>query len=354
MIPFKKNLKWLIPLVIIASSTGCSTSLTDKEQAAVSTKSLNKDDKPYIGFALDTLKEERWYKDKKIFEDEVKELGGKVKTLAANGIDDVQIKQAELLIEEGVDVLVVVPHDAEASAKIVDMAHKANIKVISYDRLIKNADVDYYISFDNEKVGELQAAEITKRVPKGNYVYIGGAESDNNAILFRKGAMKVLQPYLDKGDIKLVYDKYTDEWKPQNAEANMKEAIKASNGNIQAVVAANDGTAGGVINALSSVNKSGKVPVSGQDAELNGIKRIVSGKQTMTVYKSINQIAEQAAELAIKTAKNEKITTDTTVDNGKIDVPSILLEPVPVTKETIDETVIKDGHFTKEEVYSSK
>lgn len=324
----------------------CSQTTTENSQPKM--KLAQDDSKVYVGFSLDTLQEDRWYKDKEAFEKKVLELGGEVKTLAANGVDSVQIKQAELLIAEGVDVLVVVPHNAEVSAEIVDKAHKANVKVVSYDRLIKNADVDYYISYDNKKVGQLQAQEILKKQKKGNFAYIGGAETDNNAVLFREGAMEVLQPYIDKGDIKLVYDKYTDEWQPEIAETNMKQALKENNNNIQAVIAANDGTAGGVIHALQAIGKT--IPVSGQDAEITGLKRILAGSQTMTVYKPIQVIAEDAASIAMKAGKNEKIDTTATVNNGKIDVPSILLDPVAVTKSNIDETVIKDKFITEDEL----
>lgn len=324
----------------------CSQTTTEYSQPKM--KLAQDDSKVYVGFSLDTLQEDRWYKDKEAFEKKVLELGGEVKTLAANGVDSVQIKQAELLIAEGVDVLVVVPHNAEVSAEIVDKAHKANVKVVSYDRLIKNADVDYYISYDNKKVGQLQAQEILKKQKKGNFAYIGGAETDNNAVLFREGAMEVLQPYIDKGDIKLVYDKYTDEWQPEIAETNMKQALKENNNNIQAVIAANDGTAGGVIHALQAIGKT--IPVSGQDAEITGLKRILAGSQTMTVYKPIQVIAEDAAAIAMKAGKNEKIDTTATVNNGKIDVPSILLDPVAVTKSNIDETVIKDKFITEDEL----
>lgn len=324
----------------------CSQTTTENSQPKM--KLAQDDSKVYVGFSLDTLQEDRWYKDKEAFEKKVLELGGEVKTLAANGVDSVQIKQAELLIAEGVDVLVVVPHNAEVSAEIVDKAHKANVKVVSYDRLIKNADVDYYISYDNKKVGQLQAQEILKKQKKGNFAYIGGAETDNNAVLFREGAMEVLQPYIDKGDIKLVYDKYTDEWQPENAETNMKQALKENNNNIQAVIAANDGTAGGVIHALQAIGKT--IPVSGQDAEITGLKRILAGSQTMTVYKPIQVIAEDAAAIAMKAGKNEKIDTTATVNNGKIDVPSILLDPVAVTQSNIDETVIKDKFITEDEL----
>ncbi|TXC89369.1 sugar ABC transporter substrate-binding protein [Metabacillus litoralis] len=342
----------LLVLVVTVFASACSNTSTEIVAKQDKIK-LTEDEKiPYIGFVLDTLSDERWYKDKALFEEQVKSLGGKVKTLAANGLNDVQYKQAQLLIDEGVDVLVVVPQNAEEASKIVELAHENNVKVISYDRLITKADVDYYISFDNEKVGELQAQEIVKKVSKGNFAYIGGAETDNNAILFRKGAMSVLQPLIDKGDIKLVYDKYTNDWNPDIAQSNMQEALKSSNNNINAIVAANDGTAGGVISALSSAGLAGKVAVSGQDAELNGVKRIVAGTQTMTVYKSINLIAKQAAEMAVKVAKGEEIETSTTVDNNQIKVPSILLEPIPVTKENIEDTIIKDGYLTKEEIYN--
>ncbi|TRY23641.1 substrate-binding domain-containing protein, partial [Geobacillus sp. LEMMJ02] len=145
--------------------------------------------------------------------------------LAANGDDAAQLSQAEQLISEGVDVLVVVPHNAEASAAIVEKAHKEGIPVISYDRLIKNAEVDYYVSFDNVRVGEMQAQAIVEKAPKGNYVYIGGADTDNNAHLFRQGAMNVLKPLEEKGDIKIVYDQFSKDWKPEEALKNMENAL---------------------------------------------------------------------------------------------------------------------------------
>lgn len=327
------------------------TACSSNENASNSNEKIKlslDDSKVYVGFSLDTLAEDRWYKDKEMFESTIEEMGGEVKTLAANGVDSVQIKQAELLIEEGVDVLVVVPHNADVSSEIVEMAHKANVKVISYDRLITNADVDYYISYDNKKAGMLQAEALLKEVNEGNFAYIGGAESDNNAVLLREGAMEVLQPYIDKGKIKIVYDKYTDEWKPKIAEENMKEAIKATGKKINAVIAANDGTAGGVIRALKENKIS--VPVTGQDAEVDAIKRIKTGTQTMTVYKPINDIAKQAAEMAMQVGNHKDIETKHTVNNGKIDVPSVLLDPITVTAKNIDKTVMKDGFITKEDL----
>ncbi|MET1029749.1 sugar ABC transporter substrate-binding protein [Domibacillus tundrae] len=345
----KKRIWTVLVLVLSMMLAACGTVKNGKP--ATEAVKLTADDQLYIGFVLDTLKDERWYKDKELFEEAVRSQGARVKTLAANGNDDVQLKQAELLIEEGVDVLVVVPHDAAFSAAIVELAHKADVKVISYDRLITNAPVDYYISFDNVKVGEVQAAEIVKQAPSGSIAYIGGAESDNNAILFRQGAMNVLKPLIDKGTIKLVYDQYTDGWDPKKAEANMKTALGKNGNKINAVVAANDGTAGGVINALSAAGLAGKVPVSGQDAELEGVRRVVAGTQSMTVYKPISLLATQAAEMAVKVAADKEINADQSINNGAADIPAVLLEPVAVTKDTIRTTVVKDGYLTEEQVY---
>jgi|SRR5699024_5523405 len=350
----KGSMVMVVIILITLTMVGCTnqSSQTENQVNKDSTKLTSEEEKPYIGFVLDTLKDERWYQDKELFEEKVMDLGGNVKTLAANGSDEIQISQAELLIAEGVDVLVVVPTNADTTSTIVEKAHEAEVEVISYDRLIRNANVDHYISFDNEKVGELQARAIIDHTSEGDFAYIGGAETDNNAILLRNGTMRVLQPLIDKGEINLIYDSYTEEWDPNVAEQNMQDVLNDNGGEINAVIAANDGTAGGVINALSVENLTGDVPVSGQDAELSAIKRIVDGTQLMTVYKPINQLAENAANIAIQFANNESFSTDKTINNGKIEVPATLLEPISVTKNNIGETIIKDGYLTKEEIYS--
>lgn len=304
-----------------------------------------------VGFSMDTLVEERWQKDRDLFREAVLALGADVEILAANGDDAKQIEQAETLIGAGVDILVVVPHNAEATAAIVKKAHTAGIKVVSYDRLIKNAEVDLYVSFDNVEVGVLQAQAITKLVPKGKYVYIGGADTDNNAHLFKKGVFTVLQPFIDKGDITVVYDQWSKDWTPANALENMREALRANGGQIDAVIAANDATAGAVIQALAEAGLAGRIPVAGQDAELAGVQRIVQGTQTMTVYKPIKLLADKTAELAVKLAKGEQVDTDLKVNNGKIEVPSVLLQPIAVNKDNIGTTIIADSFHSREEVY---
>lgn len=352
----------LLALIAVLAASGCEGDRDALPQNATSPKpgpsedvgrggGPNGDDKIKVGFSMDTLLEERWLKDRDLFKEAVEALGAEVEIMAASGDDALQIMQAETMISNGVDVLVVVPHNAEATAAIVKKAHSAGIKVLAYDRLVKNAEVDLYVSFDNEQVGELQARAITALVPKGKYVYIGGAETDNNAHLFKKGVFNVLQPMIDAGDITVVFDQWTKDWTPANAHANMESALAANDNRIDAVIAANDATAGGVIQALEAQGMVGKIPVAGQDAELAAAQRIVAGTQTMTVYKPIKALTEEAAFLAIQLAKGESVETNRKVNNGKIEVPSVLLSPIAVDKQTIDETIIADGFHSREDIY---
>lgn len=342
-----------VTLPFIFFITACEKGAgTDKNIALTETTIEQvQEEKIKIGFSMDTLEEERWIRDKHMFQDAVKALDADVVTMEANGDEALQISQVERLINKGVDLLVVVPYNAEAAAAIVKKAHQAGIKVISYDRLIKNAEIDLYVSFDNEKVGELQAKAITELVPKGNYVYIGGAATDNNAHLLKKGVFKVLKPLIDKGDITIVYDQWTENWIPANAYKNMEEALQANGNHIDAVIAANDATAEEAIKVLRKANLAGKIPVAGQDAELAAAQRIVEGTQTMTVYKPIQMLTQEAARLAVKLAKGEELSTAAKINNGKVEVPSVLLPPIAVDKNNIDETIIKDGFHSRENVY---
>lgn len=349
---WRSVLFFIMALALVCVASACKNETVEPVlPTKLSEKETPDDDKIKIGFSMDTLEEERWLRDRDLFKAAVEALGAEVEIKAANGDDSEQILQAEKLISEGVDLLVVVPHNAEATAAIVNKAHLAGIRVISYDRLVKNSDIDLYVSFDNEKVGELQAEAITKLVPKGKYVYIGGADTDNNAHLFKKGVFNVLQPLINKGDITVVYDQWTKNWLPENAFANMEAALAANNNEIDAVIAANDATAGKVIEALEKQGLAGKIPVAGQDAELMAAQRIVQGTQTMTVYKPIKTLAQEVAELAVRMARGEYIDTDRKVNNGKTEVPSVLLAPIAVDKENMDETVIRDGFHLREDVY---
>ena len=304
-----------------------------------------------IGMSIDDLRLERWQKDRDIFVKKAENLGAKVFVQSANGDASAQISQIENTINRNVDVLVIIPFNGEVLGNVIAEAKKEGIKVLAYDRLINNADIDFYVSFDNEKVGELQAKSVVEAKPEGNYFLMGGSPVDNNAKLFRKGQMKVLQPLIDSGKIKVVGDQWVDSWLAEKALQIMENALTANKNNIDAVVASNDATAGGAIQALSAQGLSGKVAISGQDADLAAIKRIVDGTQTMTVYKPITKLADKAAEIAVTLGKNEKTTSNAELNNGLKNVPSYLLDPIAVNKDNIDDTIIKDGFHTKDAIY---
>jgi D-xylose transport system substrate-binding protein len=339
--------------VCLAVTAGCSKSSSEgqaQQQGSETKPTAAK--KPTIGLSLDTLKEERWQRDRDLLKSKIDQLGGQVLVQSANSDEALQNSQAENLLTQGVDVLIVVPHNAKTAATIVQAAHKLKVPVIAYDRLILDADLDLYISFDNVKVGELQAEYLVKRKPKGNYVLIGGAPTDNNARLFRDGQMNILKPYIDKGDIKIVADQWAKDWQPSEALKIMENALTKNNNQVDAVVSSNDGMAGAAVQALGEQKLAGKVPISGQDAELSACQRIAAGTQSMTVYKPIRALAEKAGEVAMKLAKKEAHGEKTRpVNNGKIDVSSILLEPVVVDKDNLASTIIADGYQKRDEVY---
>ncbi|MDT3667369.1 D-xylose ABC transporter substrate-binding protein [Cronobacter dublinensis] len=303
-----------------------------------------------IGMAIDDLRLERWQKDRDIFVSKAESLGAKVFVQSANGNEETQMSQIENMINRGVDVLVIIPYNGQVLSNVVAEAKREGIKVLAYDRMINNADIDFYISFDNEKVGEIQAQSLVEKVPQGNYFLMGGSPVDNNARLFRDGQMKVLKPFIDSGKIKVVGDQWVDGWLPENALKIMENALTANNNKIDAVVASNDATAGGAIQALSAQGLAGKVAISGQDADLAGIKRIMAGTQTMTVYKPITQLANTAAEVAVELGNDKQPKSDATLNNGLKEVPARLLTPIKVDKSNIESTVIKDGFHKKSDL----
>lgn len=304
-----------------------------------------------IGFSMDTLKEERWQRDKRLVEERAKEVGALLDVQVANGDDAVQTKQAENLLLKGIDVLIVAPHNGEIAASIVEMAHQKGVPVIAYDRLIRNSDVDLYMSYQVERIGEMQAEYALKNVPKGNYLLIGGSPTDFNALLLRKGQMRVLQPAIDRGDIRIISDQFAREWKAEEALRITEDALTRTGNKINAIVASNDGTAGGAISALEAAKLAGRVLVTGQDAQKDAVQRIVKGTQTMTIYKPIQPLAFGAVDAAIKLARKEVVPTVDKINNGKIDVPAILLVPISVDKSNLDATIIKDGYHKREEIY---
>ncbi|MGI4843230.1 MAG: D-xylose ABC transporter substrate-binding protein [Janthinobacterium lividum] len=301
---------------------------------------------PKIGFSIDDLRLERWARDRDYFVAAAQKLGAKVYVQSADASEQRQIAQIENLISRGVDVLVIVPYNATVLNNAIREAKKAKIKVVSYDRLILNADVDAYVSFDNKAVGELQAQSLVNLKPKGNYYLLGGAPTDNNAKILREGQMKVLQPLVDKGDVKIVGKQWVKDWSASEAMAIVENALTASGNKIDAVVASNDGTAGGAIQALAAQKLAGKVVVSGQDADLAAVRRVIAGTQTMTVYKPLRALASNAASVAVQLVRNQKPPYNAQMHNGVKNVDSLLLKPVLLNKSNVD-LLVKDGFYSQ-------
>ena len=299
--------------------------------------------KAQIGFLLDSLKIERWQTDYNSFEKRAKELGADVVLEDAEGNDDTQFKQAKKLIDSHVKALVIVPHSSEKAVRIVELAKSKGVPVISYDRLIRNSDIDFFVGADVVAIGSLQASSLTAVAPKGNYILLEGSPADVNAHLLLEGQKKALQPFVDRGDIKIVAELWCPDWNPAEAYARVSDAVAKNNKQVAAIVASNDGTAGGAIQALEEVKMDGKVAVSGQDADLAAIIRVLKGTQAMTVYKPITSLAAQAAETAVALATGQKPNSSGTISNGKREVPAIFGPVVAVDKANVKETVIKDG-----------
>lgn len=303
-------------------------------------------EKPVIGLSLDTLKEERWQRDRDTFIAEAEKLGATVLVQSANSDDTTQVRNVESLISRQVDVLVIVPHNGAAMTRAVKSANEAKIPVVSYDRLILNASIDYYLSFDNVKVGEAQAGYIASRLPKdrkARIVRLYGAPTDNNAKMFKQGQDNVLNPLIAAGKVEVVHEDWALDWKPENGKKIMNAALTKAGRNIDAVVASNDGIAGGAIQALIEDGLAGKVLVTGQDADLAACQRIQRGTQAMTVYKPLKNLASSAAQIAVEVAKGNKPTATGTLDNGAKQVPSIFEKVISVDKSNLEATVVADG-----------
>src|SRR6185436_3106262 len=257
--------KFVLVLVVLAA---CVNPSEEKTTATTSTG-----DRPVrIGFSMDTLKEERWQRDKALVEQRAKEVGAVLDVQVANGDDAVQTRQADNMLTKGVDVLIVAPHNGEIAASIVEAAHRRGVPVIAYDRLIRNADVDLYISHQVVRLGEMQAEYALKAKPKGNYVLIGGSPADFNALLLRNGQLAILQPAIDRGDVKIISQQFAREWKAEEALRITEDALTRTGNRIDAIVASNDGTAGGAVSALEAAGLAGRVVVTGQDAQKDAIQ----------------------------------------------------------------------------------
>ncbi|WP_338199704.1 substrate-binding domain-containing protein [Candidatus Nephthysia bennettiae] len=297
-------------------------------------------------------------KDRPLFTDKLKSLCSNCQVIYSNANQDAaqQQSQADAALTNGANVLVLDAVDGAAAAAIAKKAKQQKVPVISYDRLITGTDaVDYYISFDNVGVGKLQGTSLLTALAgktDASIVMINGAPTDNNAKLFKQGAHSVLD-----GKVKIAKEYDTPDWSPDQAQNEMTQALTALGNKVDGVYAANDGTAGGAIAAMKAAGIKPLPPVTGQDAELAAIQRIVAGEQYMTVYKAIKPEAEGAATLAYDLATGKSVPADMSngkVNNGAIDVKSDLLTPVAVTKQNVNDTVIKDGFWSKTDICTAQ
>jgi len=310
-----------------------------------------KKDPVKVGFLIHALDKERWKNDMDFFVEKVRELGGTVVVRIANNEMKMQLDQANELLNNGIDVLVVVPVDQFAAAQIVENANSKNIGVISYDRLIKNCRLDYYVSTDNVEIGKLQAEYLTTIQPTGKYALIGGGSSDNNSQFLYLGQMNVLQPLVEKGDIEIIYNVFTERWEEEEGYLHTKKLLGETN-EVDAIIAGNDAIAMGVIKALTEVDMEEEVLVAGMDADLRNLQEIVAGHQTCTIYKPYDKLAATAAEVAMTLATTGEIEkTFQTVSNGARLVPAVFHNGMVVNRENLKLTVISEGYQTEEEIY---
>ena len=344
----------LLFCVCIFAVSGCSA---DKKEEASKQESFSEaeEKKIRIGISFDSFVIERWLRDRDVFVATAQSLGAEVNVQNANGDVAEQVSQIEYLIDKKMDVITIVAIDAGALSDVVRKAQNAGIRVICYDRLIRNAGADLYISFDNRMVGTLMGQALAASLPDGGEIFqIQGSSSDYNVDQVREGFEEAL-----KGSgITIAYSTFCDNWLAELAFDAVSEGLKKNGGKVDGIMCGNDDLAGQAIRALTENKMAGKIPVVAQDAELSACQRIVEGTQTMTVYKSVDKEASAAAKLAVALAKGEDITDASsqipvteTIDDGSARIPYYALEPIAVTKENMDEVIIDGGFHLREDVY---
>ena len=334
--------RFMLFVVCLLLLTGCGK-LQETEQ-----EEEKQDATPaQIGLVFDSFVIERWQKDRDVFVSTAKEYGAEVNVQNANGDIDTQISQIRYLIKKKVDVLVVVCIDSDGLADVIAEAEDAGIRVIAYDRMIKNANVDLYISFDNEKVGTLMGQALVQAgLPNKKVLMLSGPTADNNVSQVEKG----FQAVMDENDIEIVGSMHADGWKAEFAYDYINEHPELLDG-LDAIMCGNDGIATSTVRALAEKRLASKIRIVGQDAELEACQRIVEGTQVMTVYKPVEKQAQAAAVYACQLARGEGVQTDRKAYDGTYDVPAVVLEPIAVNADNMQEVIINSGFHLKEEVY---
>jgi D-xylose transport system substrate-binding protein len=337
--------KWLLMVILCCVfMVGCREAVAQVDKEA----GQEEGDKPLqIGLSIDSFVIERWIRDRDVFVSTAKELGAEVNVQNANGDVNEQIEQIKYFIKKRMDVIVVVAGDSEALSDVMKKAKEAGIKTVSYDRLIKNAGADIYISFDNEEVGRLMAKSLNQKIPEGGKVFmIQGPQTDNNVRLIRNGFDLEINKNLE-----VVYENNCDGWIAENAYNYAKEALE-EHPDVKGIMCGNDDLATQVFRALSEDRLAGKVYLVGQDGDLMACQRIMEGTQTMTAFKYVEEEARLGAEYAIKLGRGEPLEgVKKTIYDGTYEVPYLELSPVAVSKENMDSVIIKGGFHSKEDVY---
>lgn len=310
---------------------------------------LSETDGVQVGLSWDTFVLERWLRDRDVFVSTASDMGAEVNVQNANGDQEKQVSQIEYLIEKGVDVIVIVAVDtgSEELRKEIDKAHDSGIKIIAYDRLITEANVDLYISFDNKSVGNLMAqAAVDSVKPGGKIAAIMGSPTDSNVKSVEEGIAKVLE----ENDQTLVYKEYAPGWRAECGYEYTEECLDEL-GSIDALICGNDGLATSAFKALSERKIADDVSIIGQDADIDACQRIVEGQQYMTVYKDLQTLAKQAAQYAVAFGSKKVINPQDTVWDGKYMVPAYCLKPVAVTIENLEKEIIESQFHFRDEVY---
>jgi D-xylose transport system substrate-binding protein len=333
-------------VLLISTLSGC--------RKDVKTQTTTEEDKIVIGLSLGTLMEDRWIRDRDIFIAMAQQEGFDVIVNNANKDSDIQFQQVKDMINQGIDVLVIAPNDSISEAKCVKAAKDKNIPVVSYDRLVENSNVDVYISFDNYQVGEIMAAYMIENVPEGGYIIVNGSKNDSNSEMINEGAMSILKPYIEKGQIQVVAETWVDGWIRESAYDFVSRQLSTYTEDISAIICGNDSLAWGAIDALSEAQIAEQVKVAGQDADLVACQRIATGKQSLTVYKPIKNLVMKTVEVCAQLIKGEEIQSDKMIYDGTFEVPYIVIGVEAVTKENMDDTVIKDGFHLYDDVYQTE
>lgn len=341
----KKTLYGIMNLILCMCMMLSLTSCSGSETQVIPEES---DGTIEIGFTFDSFIIERWERDRDVFVARAHELGAEVNVQNANGDVDAQISQIEYFIDKRVDAIVVVAVDCTALANVIAKAHRAGIKVISYDRLVSDANTDLYISFDNQEVGNLMAGSIISQIGKeGNIIMINGPLTDTNVPAVIEGFERRLAP----GRITIEDTYYCNGWRPEYAFDYMNRYLADHDGVApDAIMCGNDSIAGQTIKALSEHKLAGTCIVTGQDADLDACQRIVEGTQYMTVYKPVEKLAQRAAELTVEMVAQGRIVPEDTISDGTYEIPYEKLEPIEVTAENMDEVIIGTFH-QRSEVY---